>query len=105
MSEQVDDDDNTENEALIYYELGASAVGLVLLGTVVYWWLEDWSWVDSFYFSVIAITTVGFGDVTPSTDAAKLFTVGYIVVGISLVAAYLDARFKKHAGRRSRGRR
>lgn len=34
---------------------------------------------DSLYFSVIAVTTVGFGDITPSTDASKLFTIFYVV--------------------------
>lgn len=53
--------------------------GLALLvlsmGTVGYRLLEEWSWVDAFYFSAVAVTTVGFGDLAPSTDASKLFTV------------------------------
>ena len=60
-------------------------------------WLEDdWSWVDSFYFSVVAVTTVGFGDFAPTTDASKLFAVFYILVGISIIATFLDARLKRH---------
>ena len=65
--------------------------------------LEDWSWVDSLYFSVVAVTTVGFGDITPSTDASKLFTVVYIVTGISLITTYLNLRLKRRAGRRQSG--
>ncbi|MBG7606174.1 MAG: two pore domain potassium channel family protein [Actinobacteria bacterium] len=41
--------------------------------------LEDRSWVDSFCSCTVAVTTVGFGDLTPSTDASKLFTVFYIL--------------------------
>ena len=79
--------------------LAASAMSVVLGATVVYRLLEDWSWVDSLYFSVVAVTTVGFGDLTPSTDASKLFTVLYILVGISLITAYLNMRLKRRATR------
>jgi len=82
--------------------------GLALLvlgtGTVVYHYVEDWSWVDSFYFSSVALTTVGFGDLTPSTDASKLFTVLYIFSGISLIGAVLNAFLKLHAAKVSERR-
>ncbi|MGI9600920.1 MAG: potassium channel family protein [Acidimicrobiales bacterium] len=84
-----------------YQYLAGAAMTLILTGTVVYHWLEEWSWVDSFYFSVVAATTVGFGDFSPTTDGSKLFTVAYIVVGISLIAAYLDARFKRAVSKRT----
>jgi uncharacterized membrane protein len=77
-----------------YKLLTIAALVLVVTGTVVYRWLEDWSWVDSVYFSVVAVTTVGFGDLTPTTDAAKVFTIGYLVVGVSLITTYLNLRFR-----------
>jgi hypothetical protein len=83
----------------IYKILSAAAIGLILLGTVSYRLFEDWSWVDSLYFSVIAVTTVGFGDLAPSTDGSKLFTILYILGGISIFAAYLDARMKRRGVR------
>jgi hypothetical protein len=90
-----------DRESQLYGLLATAAVALIATGTVVYHWLEDWSWVDSFYFSVVAVTTVGFGDFSPTSDGAKLFTVAYIVIGISLVASYLEARFKRAASRRA----
>ena len=77
-----------------YKLLTIAALVLVVTGTVVYRWLEDWSWVDSVYFSVVAVTTVGFGDLTPTTDASKVFTIGYLVVGVSLITTYLNLRFR-----------
>jgi hypothetical protein len=74
---------------------------LVAVGTVVYRYIEDWSWVDSFYFSVVTVTTVGFGDLTPTTDGGKLFTVFYIIMGISIIATFLNARLKVRAYKRS----
>jgi voltage-gated potassium channel Kch len=58
------------------------------VGTVVYSALEGWSVVDSLYFSVVALATVGFGDLVPTTDVGKLFTVGYIITGIGILAAF-----------------
>jgi voltage-gated potassium channel Kch len=85
----------SEIEPHLYKILLAAAVGLLGVGTVVYRILEGWSWVDSFYFSTVAVTTVGFGDLTPSTDASKLFTVAYILSGISIVATFLQARMQR----------
>ena len=86
------------DQGALYRRLALAAVSLVVVGTVAFRWLEDdWSWVDSFYFSVVAVTTVGFGDFAPTTDGSKLFAVFYIVTGISIIATFLDARFKRHA--------
>ena len=80
-----------------YKVLAASAVLLIAVGTVVFSLLEDWSIVDSFYFSVVTATTVGFGDLTPDTDGAKLFTVLYIIFGISIIGTFLNLRFKRRS--------
>lgn len=82
-----------------YQLLTASAVTLIAAGTIVYRIIEDWSWVDSLYFSVIAVTTVGFGDITPSTDASKLFTVVYVLGGIAIITTYLHMRLKHRTGK------
>jgi len=91
--------DSYDVPAHLYQRLASAATVLIATGTLVYHWLEDWSWVDAFYFSVVAATTVGFGDLSPSTDGSKLFTVAYIIIGVAVIAAYLDARFKKAATR------
>jgi hypothetical protein len=84
-----------------YKVLAGSAVSLLVVGTVGYRLLEDWSWVDAFYFSAVAVTTVGFGDLTPSGDGSKLFTVAYIFAGIGLITSYFNARTRRHASRRA----
>ena len=50
----------------------AFAVGLVLIvgiGVAFYSVAEGWTVIDSFYFTVIALTTVGFGDFVPTNEA------------------------------------
>ncbi|MCL1600152.1 MAG: potassium channel family protein [Actinomycetia bacterium] len=83
-------------ENRIYPVLAGAAVGILILGTVVYHYLEDWSWVDSFYFSAVTGSTVGFGDLTPSTDVSKLFTVVYIFSSIAILGTFLNERLKYH---------
>ena len=83
-------------ENRIYPVLAGAAAGILILGTVVYHYLEDWSWVDSFYFSAVTGSTVGFGDLTPSTDVSKLFTVVYIFSSIAILGTFLNERLKYH---------
>jgi voltage-gated potassium channel len=40
---------------------------------------------DAVYFAVVTMTTVGFGDVTPTSNAGKLMTVLMILTGIALI--------------------
>ncbi len=63
-------------------------IGTISFGTVVYARLEGWSLVDALYFSVVTLATVGFGDLHPTTEIGKLFTVGYILFGIGILAAF-----------------
>ena len=75
---------------------------LLAVGTIVYSILEGWSLLDSLYFSVVTLATVGYGDLTPTTDIAKLFTIGYILTGIGIVAAFASevAKHRLPAGAR-----
>lgn len=60
----------------------------VALGTVVYHLREGWSIVDSFYFSVMTLTTIGYGDFSPTGAAMRIYTVVYAVMGIGLFVAF-----------------
>lgn len=64
-------------------------VALTMIGTatVFYRLVEDLDWIDSLYFSVVTISTVGYGDISPETVPGKLFTMAYVVVGIGVFVA------------------
>lgn len=64
-------------------------VFLLAAGTVFYWQTQNWSLVDSFYFCVMTIATVGYGDLTPDKDVTKIFTIAFTVLGIGLFASFV----------------
>ena len=76
------------------------ALGTLLVGTFAYHWLEGWSYLDALYFSVVSLGTVGYGDLTPTTPIAKLFTIVYLINGIVILLALFDrirmVRSKRH---------
>lgn len=74
------------------------AFAQIAVATVFYRWAEKWPWLDALYFSVITISTVGYGDFSPKTTAGKLFTIGYILCGLGLfvtVTAILASQMLK----------
>jgi len=65
-------------------------MGLVVTGgTLFYWQIEGWSLVDSLYFCIITMATIGYGDLTPTTPLSKLFTVGFVILGVGLFATFV----------------
>jgi voltage-gated potassium channel len=57
-------------------------VAVTVLGTVGYVVIEGWGWWDSFYMTVITITTVGYGEVHPLSRAGEVFTVAILLSGV-----------------------
>jgi voltage-gated potassium channel len=82
-----------------------SLVFLVLVtllgGTIFYTTVEGWSVVDAFYFSVTTLTTVGLGDLAPTTTMSKLFTVVYIFAGLGIILGFIDTVAKETLSHRT----
>lgn len=60
----------------------------MLVGSVCFVQLEEdagWSYIDAAYFSMATMSTVGYGDIFPSSDASRIFTLLMIFVGIIFV--------------------
>ncbi|MBN1194398.1 MAG: two pore domain potassium channel family protein [Methanomicrobiaceae archaeon] len=55
---------------------------VIVTGVAGFMALEGLSLVDAFYFSIVTIATVGYGDISPATDAGKLLAVLLIVAGV-----------------------
>jgi len=84
---------NNLKQALIsqkFRVLFSLAFFIILLGTTFFHFTEGWNWIDSFYFSVMTLTTVGYGDLVPTTILSKIFSVIYILVGIGLLLFFVN---------------
>jgi len=92
--------------------LALLAVIAIISGTGFYSIVEGLRFVDALYFSVVTLTTVGYGDFAPQTDAGKLFTAVYVLVGVGIVLAFITTVAAKasqmpllHAGQPTQTRR
>ena len=72
---------------------------LLLTGTIFYARVEGWRILTSLYFSVITLTTVGYGDFTPHTAAGRIFTIFYVLIGLGIVIS-LATQIATHAAQR-----
>jgi len=64
---------------------GSIVIVIIVIGAVGYRYFEQFSWLDSFYTSTQTVTTVGFGDLTPSTPAGRLFAIILMLIGVGTV--------------------
>lgn len=64
---------------------------ILIVGATFYHLVEGWGWIDSLYFSVTTLATVGFGDFSPQTPWGRLFTIVYIFTGMGLILAFVNA--------------
>jgi voltage-gated potassium channel len=84
----------------VYRILFVFATAMLATGTVVYHLVERLGWLDAYYLSVITLTTVGYGDVTPHTPGGKLFTTFYIFAGVGILASFVSHTSRRQVWRR-----
>jgi len=76
-----------------YRDLLITSLIILFIGTLIYHHLEGWDYLDSLYFSVITLTTVGYGDFSPQTRGGKIFTIFYIFIGLGMILSFLHTVF------------
>lgn len=81
---------------------------VVLVGAAGFHYIEGWRWFDGLYMTLITMTTVGYGEIHPLSDAGKVFNtfliLAAVVTGGFLVATFthamLEFEFLEFLGRR-----
>ena len=68
----------------------AMLVIVVLGGTVYFHLVEGWSWLDSYFFTVVTLSTVGYGSLVPATAAGKIGTTVFIFLGLGVFAVAIQ---------------
>lgn len=81
--------------------IAAAILGTVIIvGSVGFMVIEKASFLDAFYMTMITISTVGYSEVFPLSQAGEMFTIGLIVVGVGTLfytaAAALDRLREPH---------
>lgn len=76
--------------AKVYYALIILII-IICLGTVGFMVVEDWSLFDSFYMTIITVSTVGFNEVNELSTEGKLFTAFLIITSFGTFAYAVSA--------------
>ncbi|GAA5220136.1 potassium channel family protein [Membranihabitans marinus] len=79
-----------------YQDLLITTTIIIGLGGIAYHYIEGWSWIDSIYFSIITLTTIGYGDYSPQTDMGKIFTIFYILIGVGVILGFVNTVFNHY---------
>lgn len=72
---------------------------LLFGGTIFYMRVEHWRFLDSIFFCVVTLATVGYGNMVPQTDLGKIFTIFYIIIGISIFLFFVNNLAKNYSER------
>lgn len=81
---------------------------IIIIGTVGYILIEEWSFLDSLFMTITTITTVGYDEVHPLSDSGRIFSSFLIIGGVggalyaltAIVSYVVEGEFGITLGRR-----
>jgi voltage-gated potassium channel len=71
--------------------IALAIAALFVLGTVGFHVIEGWPWFDAFYMVLITVTTVGYSEVHPLSQAGRYFNVAILFLGVGLLFLAIGA--------------
>ena len=71
---------------IILYFVALAAVGSIGFYVI---GVDQWSWIDSLYMTIITLSTVGYGEVHTLTGAGKIWSILIIIFGVSGIGALI----------------
>ena len=63
---------------------------VIVSGTVFFKYVEGWGWIDAYFFTVVTISTVGYGSLVPATALGKIGTTVFIFLGLGIFAVAIQ---------------
>jgi voltage-gated potassium channel len=63
-----------------------TVIAIIVAGTVFFRHVEAWSWLDSYFFTVVTLSTVGYGELVPQTPIGRIGTTVFILLGLGIFA-------------------
>lgn len=74
--------------------LASTIIVFILIAITGYMVLLDLSFIDALYMTIITISTVGYQEVAPMTNAAKVFSIVVIITSVGTVGYMISAIFR-----------
>jgi hypothetical protein len=74
----------------------------IVFGATMYQWIEGFRPIDSYYFVVITLSTIGYGDIYPHTDLGKIFTIFFVIIGLALFSGLISTLVNRAKARKER---
>jgi len=69
----------------------SAIVGLIAIGTLGFRSILPLSWFDAFYYTLITLTTVGYSEPPHTTESARVFIAGLIILGVGTLGYALSS--------------
>ena len=63
------------------------------IGIIGYMTIEQLSFIDATWLTIITLTTIGYGDINAESDPGKLFTIALVLVGLGAITFFLSSSF------------
>jgi voltage-gated potassium channel len=63
----------------------AAIIGVISFGTIGYVIIEEWSFFDALYMTIITLTTVGYEEVHHLSNSGKIFTIFLVLSGVGVI--------------------
>ncbi|KAJ8600811.1 hypothetical protein CTAYLR_006408 [Chrysophaeum taylorii] len=76
-----------------YFSALVALFSILVASTLFYTLFARWSFVDALYFSIVTLTTVGYGDVAPKDSAGRLFDLVLFFLGAGVVGSLVGSTF------------
>ena len=97
-------DDSTiarlKNDLSLFKSTLIAFLAVATTSTIFFHFVEQWRWLDSLYFTIVTMSTVGYGNIVPVTDLGKVGNVLLIILGIGIFTVFAMQLVKRHGLRR-----
>jgi hypothetical protein len=102
QNEQFDDEQIKQLKSSLgmFKFISIAFLVVVVLGTWLFHIIEKWDWLDSLYFVIVTIATVGYGNLVPATDVGKVVNIILIIIGIGIFGVFVNQLVKYQGLRR-----
>uniref|UniRef100_A0A7E4ZRN7 TWiK family of potassium channels protein 7 n=1 Tax=Panagrellus redivivus TaxID=6233 RepID=A0A7E4ZRN7_PANRE len=86
----IADDEERASSMPVTLAIGIAGGWMFLCSAIFLKFEKDWDYFKSFYFFFCSLTTIGYGDVTPTHSEDMFIIFGFIIIGLSLVSMCIN---------------